>query len=84
MIAEYIDLIVRYTGCRHFINSVLISMSADGFIAGANVHPEADWAGLADGGDGIKGLFLRGPKGSGFSRECWNWSQNAACLFGAH
>jgi dihydrofolate reductase len=28
-----------------------ISMSLDGFIAGANVRPEAGWAGLGDGGE---------------------------------
>src|SRR5688500_16578027 len=28
-----------------------ISMSLDGFIAGANVRPEAGWGGLGDGGE---------------------------------
>ena len=28
-----------------------ISMSLDGFIAGANARPEAGWAGLGDGGE---------------------------------
>src|SRR5215216_6986401 len=28
-----------------------ISMSLDGFIAGANTQPEAGWAGLGDGGE---------------------------------
>ena len=31
-----------------------ISMSLDGFIAGANARPEAGWAGLGDGGEHVQ------------------------------
>ena len=58
-----------------------ISMSLDGFIAGANARPEAGWAGLGDGGERLHdwGFNSADPR----NREVIeSWASTGAVIFG--
>lgn len=48
-----------------------ISMSLDGFITGANPHPEADWGGLGEGGEQLHSWAFDSPDPR--NREVMEW-----------
>jgi len=58
-----------------------ISMSLDGFIAGANARPEAGWAGLGDGGERLHdwGFNSTDPRNL---KVVESWAATGATIFG--
>ncbi len=58
-----------------------ISMSLDGFIAGANARPEAGWAGLGDGGERLHdwGFNSADPRNL---KVIESWASTGATIFG--
>ncbi|HET7143330.1 MAG TPA: dihydrofolate reductase family protein [Anaerolineales bacterium] len=58
-----------------------ISMSLDGFIAGANARPEAGWAGLGDGGERLHdwGFNSADPRNR---KIIESWASAGATIFG--
>jgi len=58
-----------------------ISMSLDGFIAGANARPEAGWAGLGDGGERLHdwGFNSVDPRNL---KVVESWASTGASIFG--
>jgi len=58
-----------------------ISMSLDGFIAGANARPEAGWGGLGDGGERLHDLGSNSTDPRNL-KVVESWAATGASIFG--